>query len=76
MTQEGRPTGIKQGDIARLGIVDFEGRQAQLIGASTESRVGIGHSAYLELDLGGERLALWGYYSGDEFMEVDRQHLG
>ena len=30
------------------------------------------HSARLELDLGDEYLVLFGHFSGNEFMEVDR----
>ncbi len=75
MAEEGRPTGITHGDVNRLGIVDFEGRQAQLVRSNLESHVGTGHTVLLELDLGDEHLVLWGYFSGDEFMEVRRERL-
>jgi hypothetical protein len=35
--------------------------------------MGTQHTALLDLDLGEEHLVLFGYFSGDEFMEVGRK---
>ena len=77
MTQEGRPTGIKYevaDDAARRGgTVEFEGRQAEVVRLNVESSMGTQHTALLDVDLGEEHLVLFGYFSGDEFMEVGRK---
>ena len=77
MTEEGRPTGITRDDAHHPGrIVDFEGRQAEVVSFSLNAQVGRLHSASLVLDLGDERLELLGYFSsGDEFIELGRRRL-
>jgi hypothetical protein len=35
--------------------------------------MGTQHTALLELDLGEEHLVLFGYFRGDEFVEVSRK---
>ncbi len=76
MPEEGSSTGIYHRDVDDLGVVEFEGRQAQLYGCY-ESGDG---NVRLELDTfsgSGPRLALYGYYGrGDEFLEVHRERLG
>jgi hypothetical protein len=77
MTQEGRPTGIKYEDAddaaRRGGTIDFEGRRAEVVRLNVESSMGMQHTALLDLNLGEEHLVLFGYFSGDEFMEVGRK---
>jgi hypothetical protein len=76
MTEEGRPTGIKHEDAAQVGgTLDFEGRWAEVVHFSQRSHVGELNTAHLELERGDEHLVLWGYFSGDEFMEVGRERL-
>lgn len=73
IVEEGKRTGIKREDAERLGMVTFEGRRAQLYRANTdtEGRVRI------ELDdFEGPRIALYGYYDGEDwFVETDRRRL-
>ncbi len=70
---EGRPTGIKSQDVERLAVVTFEGRRVQLYRMRRDERGRV----VIELDPHdeGPRLALYGYFDGDEFMEVDRESL-
>jgi hypothetical protein len=77
MAEEGRPTGIKyedaMGAAQRGGNVDFEGRKARVVSLHGMDEMGELYSARLELDLEDERLVLFGHFSGNEFMEVDRE---
>jgi hypothetical protein len=77
MAEEGRPTGINyedaMGGAQRGGNVDFEERKARVVCLHGMDEMGELHSARLELDLEDERLVLFGHYSGNEFMEVDRE---
>lgn len=70
---EGRPTGIKRQDVDSLAVVTFEGRRAQLYRKRQDER----GRFLIELDPheGGTRLALYGYFDGEEFMEVDRETI-
>jgi hypothetical protein len=77
MAEEGRPTGIKYEDAIGAaqhgGNVDFERRKARVISLHGMDEMGELHSARLELDLEDERLVLFGHFTGNEFMEVDRE---
>jgi hypothetical protein len=77
VTEEGRPTGIRYEDAlnaARRGAnVDFEGRKVRVVSIKSKSGIYAPHPARLLLDLGDEYLAIDGYFSGDEFIEVGRQ---
>jgi hypothetical protein len=77
MAEEGRPTGIRyedaMGAAQRGGNVDFEGRMARVVSLHGMDEMDELHSARLELDLGYEYLVLFGYFSGNEFMEVGRE---
>jgi hypothetical protein len=77
MAEEGRPTGIKyedaKGAAQRGGNVDFEGRKARVVSLHGMDEMDELYSARLELDLEDERLVLFGHFSGNEFMEVDRE---
>ena len=77
MKEGGRPTGIKYQDAddaaRRGGSVDFEGRRAEVVRLNVETSMGTQHTALLDLDLGEEHIVLFGYFSGDEFMEVGRK---
>jgi hypothetical protein len=75
MMEEGKPTGITREDVNKLGEVRFEGRQAQLTDARTNVSGGVEHDVTLWLDAGTTRFALYGYFSGGEFMEVERARL-
>ncbi len=69
---EGRPTGIKLQDVETLAVVLFEGRHIQLRRKREDERGRI----ILELDdAEGALVALYGYFRGDEFMELDREPL-
>lgn len=75
MTRKGKPTGITHEDVENLREVEFEGRRAQLYGAHSRSRRGEAEAVRLELDVfGGSRLALYGYFDGSEFFELDREY--
>lgn len=70
---EGRSTGIKRQDVEMLAAVTYEGRRAQLYRKHQDERGRV----LLELDPHeGPRLALYGYFDGEEFMELDRETLG
>ena len=77
MAEEGKPTGLKyedaMGAAQRGGNVDFERRKARVISLHGMDEMGELHSARLELDLEDERLVLFGHFTGNEFMEVDRE---
>jgi hypothetical protein len=77
MGEQIRPTGITYEDAMhaaqRGGGIDFEGRQARVVHLSQKSGRDTPHSARIELDLGEEHLVLFGYFSGEEFMEVGRK---
>jgi hypothetical protein len=76
MTEEGRPTGISREDAKDPGrIVDFEGQRAEVFHFSEKSSMFAARRAQLVLDRSDERLVLWGYFRGDEFMEVERERL-
>jgi hypothetical protein len=79
MAEEGRPTGIRYRDAEdaarRGGSVEFEGRRAQVVRVTVESRLATTHSARLELVLGDGHLELEGYFSDDEFVERGRKRL-
>ncbi len=76
MAEEGRPTGISREDAKDPGaVVDFEGRRAEVVHFSEKSSRLALPSAQLVLDVGDERLALEGYFSDDEFIEVERERL-
>ena len=76
MEEQIRPTGITYEDAMhaaqRGGGIDFEGRKARVVHLSQKSGRDTPHSARIELDL-GEHLVLFGYFSGEEFMEVGRK---
>jgi hypothetical protein len=77
MGEQIRPTGITYEDAMhaaqRGGGIDFEGRKARVVHLSQKSGRDRPHSARIELDLGEEHLVLFGYFSGEEFMEVGRK---
>ena len=68
---KGRPTGIKRQDFTHAGpgvtYVTFEWEQVAVLNYDPNSNPEI-----LELGRGGPDLRLYGYFDGDEFMEVDR----
>ncbi len=69
---EGRPTGIRRQDAESLAVVTFEGRRGVRLYDKHEDERGV----FLELDPHeGPRLALYGYFDGDEFMEVNREPI-
>lgn len=70
MTGKGKPTGITHQDLSRRGEVEFEGRTVQIHRATTDVRIDAPESVVLELDMGGPRIALYGYFEDDEFLEV------
>ena len=70
---KGRPTGIKRQDFAHAGpgvtYITFEGEQVAVLNYDPNS-----YPEILELGgHGGRDLRLYGYFGGDEFMEVDRE---
>ena len=72
---EGKPTGIKGQDVAPVeprGItyVTFEGKRA-----AVTRYVATSSPEILELGFGDSHLRLYGYFDGEEFMEVDRQAI-
>lgn len=77
MTQ-GRPTGIKLRDIyGHSGLslgrnVEFEGQRGEIISHGADTR---GSLETLDLGFGHYNLRLYGYFSGDEFMEVRRNRF-
>jgi hypothetical protein len=73
--KEGKPTGINRQDVVQLGKVEFEGQRGQLIGYgsdSTDSRTALD---FLRLGFGDAHLILYGYFHGNEFMEVSRERI-
>ena len=75
MTDKGKPTGIKYQDIARPGAagityVTFERKRAAVTRYVASSSQEI-----VELGFGNSHLRLYGYFDGDEFMEVHRSPL-
>ena len=69
---KGRPTGIKRQDFTHAGpgvtYITFEGEQAAVLNYDPNS-----YPVILELGHGRRDLRLYGYFDGDEFMEVDRE---
>ena len=69
---KGRPTGIKRQDFTHAGpgvtYITFEGEQVPVLNYEPNS-----YPEILELGHGGRDLRLYGYFDGDEFMEVDRE---
>jgi hypothetical protein len=74
MTEEERSTGIRREDVDHLGLVQFEGRRAQLSDAWMDNYGGT-ESWILTLDCEGTRFQLSGYFRGDVFIEEDRVRL-
>ena len=72
--EEARPTGIMREDVHELSEVQFEGQRAQLFHARTDASKGV-ERVMLGLDTEGGRIALYGYFKGAEFMEVNRERL-
>ena len=77
MAEQGTPTGINHEDVVQAvqlgGSVDFEGRQARVVGLSDHQKIGTQNVARLELDLGDEYLVLSGFFRGGEFIETGRE---
>ena len=67
MREEGTPTGIRQGDLSGQEGVRYQGHVGYVLkyGFGPESPL-----EYIVLGFGDRRLALHGYFEGDEFMEV------
>jgi hypothetical protein len=76
MMNIGKPTGIMHEDINKRREVEFEGRIVQIYRATTDVRDDAPEGVVLELDTGVPRLALYGYFENDEFMEVGRERIG
>lgn len=74
MTEEERSSGIRLEDVNHLGLVQFEGRRAQLTDAWMDNYGGT-ESWILKLDCEGTRFQLSGYFRGDVFIEEDRVRL-
>jgi hypothetical protein len=70
--KEGKPTGITRQNVENLGKVEFEGERGQLIGHDWDSRSTL---EYLKLGFGDSHLILYGYFHGNEFMEVSRERI-
>ncbi len=70
---EGRPTGIKRQDVESLGFVTYKGRRGVQLYSKHEDERG---DILIKLDTHeGLRLALYGYFDGDDFMEVDCERI-
>jgi hypothetical protein len=69
---KGRPTGIKRQDVTHAGpgvtYITFEEEQVPVLNYDPNS-----YPEILELGHGRRDLRLYGYFDGDEFMEVDRE---
>jgi hypothetical protein len=74
MTEEERSSGIRLEDVNHLGLVQFEGRRAQLTDAWMDNYGGT-ESWILKLDCESTRFQLSGYFRGDVFIEEDRVRL-
>jgi plasmid stability protein len=77
MAEQGTPTGINHEAVVRAiqhgGSVEFEGRQARVVGLSDHQKISEQNVARLELDLGNEYLVLFGFFRGGEFIETGRE---
>jgi hypothetical protein len=68
--EEGKPTGIKRQDVYTRGKVEFGGQLGWVVHYTSDSHSQL---TLLEIGFGNLHLRLYGYWSGDEFMEVDRE---
>jgi hypothetical protein len=70
--EQGKPTGIKWQDLSSRRGVKFEGERGWVITYRSDHDSSLD---LLELGFGDWHLRLYGYFDGDEFMEVSREDL-
>jgi len=66
--KEGRPTGIKREDLSGPKGPIYQGERATVVSFSES-----GSEVVLWLGFGDRNIELFGYFAGDEFIELDSQ---